>query len=263
MNFMTLSDKGMVRPNNEDYAESFQHRWCDANGHIDSFTGLILADGMGGAAAGEFASMMAVKTIKLKVLDAMFNHPFEEFLASDFRGFLSQGYSEANKTVYDKSVSDPEMQGMGCTLVTVLIAREMMTVAHVGDSRCYLLREGKFRPLTRDHSLVQELLDQGKINAEQAKKHPNKNVITKAIGVAPAVEPDAIRLPIFSGDVLLLCSDGLSGFAEETSIIKILTEQTSDPRPDLKKVAQTLIELANFNGGGDNISVCLYKHSSF
>ena len=149
---------------------------------------------------------------------------------------------------------------MGTTLVAGVICNQILTIAHAGDSRCYLLREGRFKSITRDHSLVQGLVDSGRITADQAAIHPNRNVITRAIGVAPEIETECSKLPLFSGDILLLCSDGLSGYAEEGSMKKILVENGSEPNANLKQIAQNLIDLANLNGGGDNISVCLYKH---
>jgi len=260
MNFFTLSDKGMVRPNNEDYAESVQMGWCGPFGNLEAFTGLLLADGMGGAAAGEFASLLAVKTIKMRLVDGIFKRPPEELLNTDLQDFLSSCCKEANIEIYKKSRENLDMEGMGTTIVAALIFREMLTLCHVGDSRCYLFREGKLRQLSHDHSLVQELIDQGKITQEQAQRHPNKNVITRALGVTSTVEPDCVRIPIFSGDVLLLCSDGLTGFAEESSILKIMRDQADQRIVDLKRLAETLIQLANFGGGGDNVSVVVYRH---
>jgi len=263
MNFFTLSNKGQVRPNNEDYAESFQFKWCEVDGATHPFTALLLADGMGGAAAGELASSMVVSTFREKLLSKLFQEKPENFASSDLKVFIHDTVIEANQKVFQKAQSDPAMEGMGATLVVVFIYDEMLTVGHVGDSRCYLLREGKFKQITRDHSFVQELVDAGKITPDQASKHPNKNVITRAMGVNEKVAPDATAMPIFVGDVLMLCSDGLTGYADEKGIARLLKEKAGEPFVNLRVIGQTLVEMANGGGGGDNISVCLYRHMSF
>ena len=263
MNFYTLSHTGVVRPNNEDYADSVQFKWCSPSGIPGSFTALILADGMGGAANGEFASQTAVETVKSNVIDVLFKLTPEQLLDADLEVFLSDAFTQANEKVFAKSRENPEMEGMGTTLVVALIFNEILTLAHIGDSRCYLLREGKFRQLTRDHSLVQELVDQGKITADQAKIHPHKNVITRALGVNETIEGDCLKLPLFTGDVLLLCSDGLTGYADERAVRRLVREQGEQPTADLKTLAETLVQEANAGGGGDNVSVCLYRHVAF
>lgn len=260
MNFFSMSDKGMVRPNNEDYTESFQWRWCGCTGVQESFTALIVADGMGGAAAGELASSLAVKTVKEKLQARLLSENVEAVLAADLRETLSGYCKEANEAIFSKAQANPDMEGMGTTIVIAIICRDMLTLCHVGDSRCYMHREGRLKRLTRDHSLVQEMIDAGKISPDQAEKHPNKNVITRALGVAATVEPECSRLPIFTGDVLVLGSDGLCGFVDERTIKDMVEKQASQPNSNLKQLAQHLIECANMNGGADNISVCLYRH---
>lgn len=262
MNFYTLSDKGLTRQNNEDYAESLQYKWCDPSGKQYALTSLILADGMGGAAAGEFASSLAVQTVKDEILDKLITQPFEQLATQDFSEFLSQGINKANTQIFKKAEECPAMEGMGTTIVVTIICNEMLTVAHVGDSRCYLFREGRLRGITRDHSLVQELLDEGKITPDQAAVHPHKNVITRALGVAAEVEVDCQRMPIFTGDILLLCSDGLSGFCSDDQLHHILKQEASGIQVSLQDIAQKFIQAANMGGGGDNVTVCLYRHSS-
>lgn len=260
MNFYSLSDKGMIRPNNEDYTESFQWRWCGCDGAQESFTALIVADGMGGAAAGEFASSLAVKTVKKQLQAGLLSANPETILSADFREMLIACCKEANEAIYKKASENPEMEGMGTTIVIAIICRDMLTLCHVGDSRCYMHREGRLKQLTSDHSLVQEMIDSGKLAPDQAEKHPNKNIITRALGVAPTVQPDCSRLPIFIGDVLVLGTDGLCGFVSDRTIKDMVEKQALQPHADLKKLAQSLIECANMNGGADNISVCLYRH---
>lgn len=263
MNFFTLSHKGQVRPNNEDYAESFQYKWCGLEGETHSFTALILSDGMGGAAAGEYASSMTVSTVKEMLFDGLFKGDPVKFATSDLKAFITTAVVEANQRIYQKAQANPDMEGMGATLVVVFVYDEMLTIGHVGDSRAYLLREGRFKQVTRDHSFVQELIDTGKLTPEQAAKHPNKNVITRAMGVAEKVQPDCTQMPIFVGDVLLVCSDGLTGYSDERTVARLLKEKAAEPFVNLRVIGQTLIEMANGGGGGDNISVCLYRHMSF
>ncbi|HOY68269.1 MAG TPA: Stp1/IreP family PP2C-type Ser/Thr phosphatase [Candidatus Ozemobacteraceae bacterium] len=260
MNFYALSDKGMVRPNNEDFTESFQLRISRMDGTTESFTALLLADGMGGAAAGEYASSLAIKTAKQKLMAGLLSETPETLLGTDLRELLVQCCNEANEAIYRKAQENPEMEGMGTTVVLAIVSRDMLTLCHVGDSRCYMHREGRLKQLTRDHSLVQEMIDTGKITPDQAANHPNKNIITRALGVAPTVQADTSRLPIFTGDVLVLGSDGLFGFVNDRTVKDMVEKQAAQPNANLKQLAQHLIECANMNGGADNISVCLYRH---
>ncbi|NLI78515.1 MAG: Stp1/IreP family PP2C-type Ser/Thr phosphatase [Candidatus Riflebacteria bacterium] len=262
MNFFTLSHKGQVRPNNEDYAESFQLRWCTLDGTANTFTALLLSDGMGGAAAGEYASGETIKIFRDLIQKELLGDSPEKFASSDLKKFICDTTVLANQTVHQKAKDNPDMEGMGATLVVGLIYQDMLTLGHVGDSRCYLLREGKFKQITHDHSFVQELVDQGKITADQAEKHPNKNVITRAMGVSPTVEAECKTMPLFVGDVLLLCSDGLSGYADMKAVQRLLKEKAEERFVNLHAISQELIDMANGGGGGDNVSVCLYRHHS-
>lgn len=260
MNFYSLSHVGQIRTNNEDYTEAFQFKWCGMDDKFHSFTALMLADGMGGAAAGEYASYTLIQAIKTEVQKKILSNEVEKFLYKDIRKYLSEVIQTANESIYKKAKSDPDYDGMGTTLVAAFIYQDFMTIAHIGDSRAYLLREGKFKQLTHDHSFVQELLDAGKITKEEAQNHPQKNIITRAVGVSPKIDVDFISLPLFVGDIVLLCSDGLSNYASESSIIKILKEKADSPFSNIPEICRELISLANANGGGDNISVCLYRH---
>jgi protein phosphatase len=260
MKFYSLSDKGKVRPNNEDYVEGFQLRWSGPLGNQEVMTALVLADGMGGAAAGEFASVLAVRTVRNRLFTGILNRPPEEVLNTDLKGFLANSFEEANNAIFHKAKEDPELEGMGTTIVTTVIYRDQMTVGHVGDSRGYLFRNGRLSQITRDHSLVQELLDEGKITHDQALTHPNRNIITKALGVDPQVVPDTDRMPILPDDIVFLCSDGLSGFADEGGVKKAFKDLGTAPNVDLPALADRLLQLAMFGGGGDNISIALYLH---
>ncbi|MBF0503093.1 MAG: Stp1/IreP family PP2C-type Ser/Thr phosphatase [Candidatus Riflebacteria bacterium] len=260
MHFLTISDRGLVRSNNEDYVEGVQIRWSGPLGKVQDITALLLADGMGGAAAGEFASMLAVRTTKDKLFEGILNRPPEELLHTDLAEFLGKCFRQANEAIYQKSRENIDMEGMGTTIVAALIHEGIMTIGHVGDSRAYMLIEGNFRQITRDHSFVQELVDQGKITPEQAKQHPNRNVITRALGVSAEVEPDCKRHELQKGDLLMICSDGLTGFAEDLDIARICKDAVAEKPIDLSALGNKLIELAKIGGGGDNVSVALYYH---
>ena len=260
MNFYTLSDKGKVRPNNEDYAESISVDWCGPAGNTFKVTALILADGMGGAAAGEFASMLAVQTIKHNVVDNLFKTQPEDFLTADKTTYLETWIKNSNRAIYEKACENPEMKGMGTTIVAGLIFRNSLALAHVGDSRAYRFQDGALKTLTKDHSLVQELIDQGKINEKEAFVHPNRNIITRALGVAETPEVDRKNITLKTGDLILICSDGLCGFVEDESLQKIIEKIYKPEGTNLNELAENLVKAAYLNGGADNISVCLYQH---
>ena len=202
-----------------------------------------------------------MKTVKTKLIQGIFNRPPEELLNTDLKAFLHESFLEANKAIFQKGRQEPDMEGMGTTIVTMLVHKEFITIGHVGDSRGYLYRNGKLKAITRDHSLVQELIDDGKITQEQAAIHPNRNVITRALGVDAEVVPDTDRFPILEGDTFLAASDGLVGFTEESAIKKAFVDFVVEGKsPDLPGLANRLLELAFFGGGGDNISIALYHH---
>lgn len=260
MIFYTLSDKGKVRPNNEDYAESFALNWCGPLGNRIEITVLILADGMGGAAAGEFASMLAIKTVKENIVRSLFEKQPEDLLNSDKTLFLEECFTKANSAIYSESCRNPEMEGMGTTIVSGIIYRNSFSLAHVGDSRCYRYRSGKLTPLTRDHSLVQEFVDAGRITASEAFVHPQRNVITRALGIGETTKTDRNNVALEPDDLLLLCSDGLCGYVDDTGLQNITSRSYSPDATDLPVLAENLIKAAYINGGGDNITVCLYQH---
>ncbi|MBF0543397.1 MAG: Stp1/IreP family PP2C-type Ser/Thr phosphatase [Candidatus Riflebacteria bacterium] len=256
MNFYCKSDTGLVRTNNEDYVECLNHSWCNASGTYQSVTLLLLADGMGGAAAGEFASMLAVKTTKGRTLEGLLQKSPEELLHSNFKEFFKKCFMEANKAIFEKSQSDPNCMGMGTTIVAGMIIRNNLTLGHVGDSRAYLFRNGQLKQITRDHSYVQELIDRKEITVEQAKNHPNKNIITRALGVSSEVEPELQELTLQENDLLLFCTDGLNGYVEDKTIEFNCKEFFNI---GLATVADKLISAAKLGGGGDNVSVVLYN----
>jgi protein phosphatase len=246
--FTGASDTGKVREHNED-AIAFE---------VDLGL-LVLADGMGGYNAGEVASGIAVKTISKLIREFAER---EDFSSADPVSGLSRrsivlrdAIQRANKIIYQTAKSQPNCEGMGTTVVAALFNDNRVTIAHVGDSRLYRLRGGQFEQLTMDHSLLQELVDRGFYTPEEAQRATNKNFVTRALGVEPAVEVEIVEEAAEKGDHYLLCSDGLHDMIEDSDIH--LTINTFGD--SLEKVAKQLIQLANDNGGRDNISVLLGK----
>jgi PPM family protein phosphatase len=202
----------------------------------------VVADGMGGAQAGEVASEMAVES-------------FGDGLPS---GTPAEGLvhiiEAANARIHERSRNEQQRAGMGTTVTAAYVGEDSVTVAHVGDSRCYLWRDGELRRLTRDHSLVGELVARGKLTEEQAESHPQRSVITRALGPEPRVEVDVEEFEARAGDVFLLCSDGLTAMVHEPKLKPLLVEK----RP-LEQVGRDLIAAANAAGGRDNITVILFR----
>jgi protein phosphatase len=202
----------------------------------------VVADGMGGAQAGEVASELAVEAFRDGLPGAV---PSEGLVAT---------IRTANRRIHDMSRSDAARQGMGTTLTAAYVAEDEVVIAHVGDSRCYLLRDGELTRLTRDHSLVGELVDRGKLTEEQAEVHPQRSVITRALGPEPDVQVDTERIAARAGDLFLVCSDGLTSMVREPALVDIL--RRPDPLPVL---GRALIAAANDAGGRDNITVILFR----
>jgi len=203
-----------------------------------------VADGMGGAQAGEIASRIAVET--LGAGDAS-GGPSPELRLADL-------VQSANERIHDLARSDEQHAGMGTTMTVVLVGEEEITIAHVGDSRAYVLRGGELRRLTRDHSLVEELLEQGKLTPEEASRHPQRSVITRAVGPERHVEVDTQTARARDGDVFLICSDGLTTMIDEPFI-----ERTLNAGGPLDAIGHALIDAANDAGGRDNITVVLFR----
>jgi len=246
LTFVGQTDTGRVREHNEDTIAT------------DSDVGLlVLADGMGGYNAGEVASGIAVKTITNLVREGL----AREDLASIDRStgltrpsiVLRDAITRANKIIYQTARSQAECEGMGTTVVAALFYDNRISIAHVGDSRLYRQRGSQIAQVTMDHSLLQELVDRGFYSPEEAQRAANKNYVTRALGVEPQVEVEVQEHPVDKGDIFILCSDGLSDMVEDEDIR--LTISTFGA--NLDTVAKQLIQLANENGGRDNVSVVL------
>ena len=203
----------------------------------------VVADGMGGAQAGEVASRIAVETFEQGLPDS---GPPEERLVTRIH--------EANERIHELSQAERERAGMGTTLTAAYLDDAHLAIAHVGDCRAYMFRDGKLTRLTKDHTLVQALVDEDKLTEEEAEQHPQRSIITRALGPEASVKVDTWTYPAKSGDILLLCSDGLTSMVSERRIAQILSEAS-----DLSRAADELIREANEAGGRDNITVVLSR----
>ena len=238
LEIVKLTDPGMVRSHNEDSVG------------IDAEYGfVILADGMGGYNAGEVASGMTV---------AMLSDNLKAALRDGHRDMQALAHEEIQKTngaIFQTAQSQPQYNGMGTTLVLALFRDNRITVAHIGDSRLYRLRGEQFEQVTRDHSLLQEQIDSGMITREDARHSHNKNLVTRALGVEATVEIEVHEYPAAPGDLFLLCSDGLNDMVTDEDIQLTLGLMGAN----LEMAAQQLIQMANDNGGRDNVSVILVR----
>lgn len=228
-----LTDVGLKRDNNQD------------NFIIDKELGLfVLADGMGGHQGGEVASQIAVETIRDVIQES-----FENERGPDPYDLLQRAYSQACQAIYEKAQRDPKLKGMGTTAVTVLLRNKVLYIANVGDSRCYLIHPPYIWQMTDDHSLLNEQIRAGLVKPEQASLFAAKNVITRSVGFEDNVTADIIEREFVEGDLLLMCSDGLSGLVNDKRICDVcLTLPFNDVPP-------RLVEEAKRNGGDDNITV--------
>ncbi len=245
----SLSHPGMVRTHNEDTV------------FVDAGAGIaVLADGMGGYNAGEVASGIAVKVISGGMLPELTSQ--RELSKVDVGTglthaalLLQQQIAAANKGIYEAAQARPECAGMGTTLVAAVVCGARVSIGHIGDSRCYRLRGEKFEQLTHDHSLLQEQIDSGVLTPEQAKYSLNKNLVTRALGIEAIVPADISEYRVEADDIYLLCSDGLTDMVDPDVVHSIVAAN----QRDLGAAARALIELANKNGGRDNISVILVR----
>ncbi len=240
MEFGAVTDIGMKRKINED------NYYVNEN---NTFPYAIVADGMGGHQAGEVASMMAVDIIK-------------EYLGKNLSGELDyvetgetvrQAFIFANSIIYSYAKKHYKIMGMGTTATLAMVYRDKLISAHVGDSRAYTVGNGNIQQITRDHSYVQELVARGEISPEMAKTHPKKNYITRAMGAEDTVKVD-ISIRPYNGETIVLCSDGLTNFVDDPEILTHILDEKA-----LQENAQSLVDLANSRGGGDNITIIALK----
>jgi protein phosphatase len=236
-----ITDDGLVRDHNEDFIS-----W-----HLESGL-VILADGMGGHNAGEVASELAVTSIT-DALEEVLSPDIKDSCEINFKDAVNESVIFANEEINLHAQTHPECTGMGTTVVMALFHNDTVILASVGDSRIYRFRKGELTQVTTDHSLVQEMIDNGYMTEEEAINSTNRNLITRALGIGEDVEVDVTQSDIEKNDIYLLCSDGLSDMVGDEDIFSILVKS----RQNLKRGAKELVDLAKENGGHDNVSVIL------
>ena len=247
LEIVTLSDPGMVRSNNEDAVMA---------NPVRGFA--VLADGMGGYNAGEVASGMATALLGTELEKAFAEREPTSIDAAGkswAHACLEAEMARVNGAIYQAAQSQPQYAGMGTTLVAGVFHDNRVTVGHIGDSRLYRLRGEDFQQITRDHSLLQEQIDSGLITAEQARHSQNKNLVTRAVGIDPEVLAEIHDHAVLAGDIYLFCSDGLNDMVEDEEIAMTLGMLSAN----LELCATQLVQMANDNGGRDNVSVILVK----
>jgi len=235
----SLSDVGCQRENNEDsysYWESPDDSTFARLGRL-----AIVADGMGGCEGGQFASHIAVETVEQIYSSSSDSNPQQRLL---------EGFRQAHARIQQRARENPALRGMGTTMTAFALVGNNLYYGHIGDSRLYLLRAGKLRVVTRDHSLVSRLVETGIIRAEDAESHPQKHVLTAAVGIAEDIQPDfsVEPMPVEKSDVLLLCTDGLWGQVSEPEMEQALSQSPS-------AACRSLVQLAKDHGGPDNITL--------
>ena len=237
MEIFSKSDVGLVRTQNQDD--------CRFGVISPSCAWAVVCDGMGGANGGNIASAAAVEYISREI-EKMYSDALSK---PELATLMTEIVSQANQVIFDMSQNDVELTGMGTTCEFVLVKDTTVHVVHIGDSRTYAIRGGKIKQLTEDHSVVQEMVRRGEITAEQAQTHPNKNFITRALGIKGEVRLDYIETNFIYGDVLLICTDGFSNCVTTGDMVKLCHENRGEGLPE------KLVDKAKAGGGTDNITV--------
>lgn len=239
MEIFAQSDIGLVRKNNEDA--------CRFGIISDNAAWAVVCDGMGGAKGGNVASSLAVETVE-KLLNEEY---YDELTKEQTVDFLTSIVQRANSEIYKTQKNDRGLSGMGTTIELVFVKDNLAHVVHAGDSRVYGIRGNMIQQITIDHSVVQEMVDSGEITPEEALVHPNKNFITRALGVNAQIHLDYIEVPFEKGDTVIICTDGLTNYISMERILGAALEDRGD------QLTQRLIETAKNCGGGDNITVAI------
>ncbi|MDO4925664.1 MAG: Stp1/IreP family PP2C-type Ser/Thr phosphatase [Turicibacter sp.] len=232
------TDVGKIRPHNEDAVKIYKNPNCSI---------IVIADGMGGHEAGEVASAMVLKTIE--------QHFNEDLIFDDsevLRKWLKQILHQVNENILTYIEDHHISHGMGTTAIVAVMTKSFIAFAHIGDSRAYLLSHRQLRQITKDHTFVRKLVEEGKLSEQEAKNHPHRNIIMNALGVNKSLKFDYLVLEHYQLDAILLCTDGLTSMVDDQEILAILSEKIST-----EEKVNLLIEVANRNGGNDNISVAL------
>ena len=236
MKTFSMTDIGRKREINQDYVFATD----ETIGNLPNL--LVVADGMGGHRAGDFASRFTVEVLAEEVQNSKETHPEQ---------ILGNAIQTANERLMEEAAKDSRLEGMGTTLVAATILDHVLYFANVGDSRLYLVNK-EIRQLSKDHSMVEEMVRLGGLTEEEAKHHPDKNIITRAMGVKDKVEPDFFEYRLKGGDTILMCSDGLTNMVDDDEIFQIVKSAR-----DIVEAVETLIQRANENGGSDNIGIVL------
>lgn len=237
MKIVAKTDKGKIRENNQDaYAVG------ELPGEV---AWAVVCDGMGGAAGGNIASALAVKVISDKITSC-YNEKMRDL---SVKNLLDSAITAANMEVYDMAYSRSELRGMGTTVVCAIVRKNSVFIAHAGDSRAYIATKQGINQITTDHSVVQDLLSRGKITEEEAENHPNKNLITRAVGVDKRIEIDFAQTELNEDETLILCTDGLTNYVSSDDLLSDIKDG------QYYAFADRLVKRANHNGGGDNITV--------
>ena len=236
MKTFSMTDIGRKREINQDYVFATD----ETIGNLPNL--LVVADGMGGHRAGDFASRFTVEVLAEEVQNSKETHPEQ---------ILGNAIQTANERLMEEAAKDSRLEAMGTTLVAATILDHVLYFANVGDSRLYLINK-EIRQLSKDHSMVEEMVRLGGLTEEEAKHHPDKNIITRAMGVKDKVEPDFFEYRLKGGDTILMCSDGLTNMVDDDEIFQIVKSAR-----DIVEAVETLIQRANENGGSDNIGIVL------
>lgn len=231
----SMTDIGRKRKVNQDYAYTSE----EPIGNLPNV--FIVADGMGGHNAGDYASKVTVETLVAQIASSFEKNPVR---------ILGKAIEAANRLIFRKAHENPDLEGMGTTVVAATCMGRFLQVANVGDSRLYVVSREKITQITRDHSLVEEMVRMGGIARDEARNHPDKNIITRAVGVNDTVEVDFFTVELSEGDMVLICSDGLTNMLEDEKICMILSGAG-----DIADKTRELVDAANENGGRDNITV--------
>lgn len=237
MKILSETDRGLIRETNQDA--------YSADVFPSGDVWAVVCDGMGGVSGGQIASGLCVK----RVSDAIIRGYRQGMTINNAKNILISAIDAANTEIFNESVKNPQLRGMGTTIVAVIVLGNIAVVAHVGDSRAYMIKDG-IKRITKDHSLVQLLLDTGKITPETAKVHPDRNIITRAVGSENFVDTEIDIVDIDNSSTILICTDGLNGYVDDNVIL-----ETVNKYGDLS--AQKLVETANKSGGHDNVTVVL------
>ena len=237
----SITDIGLVRAQNEDDVKT---------GLLEDAAWAVVCDGMGGANAGEVASQNGVQVIS----DGIRKNYYTGAKGNVISYVLRTAVSDANTVIFNLSEAYEHLSGMGTTAVTAIVTRGVGYICHVGDSRAYLIGEDSIRLITKDHSVVQQLIDAGTLTEEEARVHPQRNIITRCLGVHSHVEVDANEVSLGSGDLLLLCTDGLTNYLSEDEILEF------SKRLDPSALIRALVEEAKQRGGSDNITAAVIEN---